>query len=256
VKSIPSLGIRPVTAVTSLDDDVFVMRKDSKAVEVYQYEAGTFKFEFKRHVKVPELRKCSEGIAACGHHKCLYISEAGEDSVHRADLSGSNEVTKWSVAPEPKHLSLAREPKGLSVNDVHNVVVACYKARKIQEHTTHGILVKEICLKAVMTRPWHSVQLSTGYYAVSQNTSPGAVVVVNGDGQELLRYNGDKGVLGYPTSLAVRKIITRESKIDVIHVADSANDRILSMKIKKNSPSYDHHHEGNFCRMPGLTFNC
>ena len=155
-------------------------------------------------------------------------------------------MTKWSVAPEPKHLSLAREPKGLSVNDVHNVVVACYKARKIQEHTTHGILVKEICLKAVMTRPWHSVQLSTGYYAVSQNTSPGAVVVVNGDGQELLRYNGDKGVLGYPTSLAVRKIITRESKIDVIHVADSANDRILSMKIKKNSPSYDHHHEGNF----------
>jgi len=45
--------------------------------------------------------------------------------------------------------AVADSPRGLSVNNVHNLVVACSKARKLQEYTTHGRIVREIRLQAV-----------------------------------------------------------------------------------------------------------
>jgi len=129
------------------------------------------------------------------------------------------EVFLWSAAGVPRRLSVAREPKGLSVNEAHNVLVACYKAKRIQEYTTHGTLVRDICLKAGVTSPWHAVQLTSGHYVVSQNASPGVVSVVTGDGQVV---HSCKTEMKYPTSIAVKQN-------DLIHVADSANDRILTM---------------------------
>ena len=114
---------------------------------------------------------------------------------------------------------MAREPKGLSVNEAHNVLVTCYKAKRIQEYTTHGTLVRDIRLKAGVTSPWHAVQLTSGHYVVSQNASPGVVSVVRGDGHVV---HSCKTEMKYPTSVAVKQN-------DLIHVADSANDRILTM---------------------------
>ena len=204
-----------VTAVASLGDDVFVMRLGSQQVEVY--DAKSLKHQ--HDIAVRELGNSSCGLAVCAHHKCLYVSDAANDSVHRAELSRGNAATTWSVAGVPRGLSVAREPKGLSVNEARNVLVACYKARRIQEYTTHGTLVRDICLKAGVTSPFHAVQLSNGHYVVSQNTSPGAVSVVRGDGQVV---HNCKGEVYYPTSLAVKRD-------DLIHVADSANNRILTM---------------------------
>ena len=154
---IPSQDRDGVTAVTSLGDDVFVVRSSGQQVEVY--DARTFALQ--RHITVPGL-ECSWGLAACAHYKCLYVSDAVHDSVHRAELSGSSAVKQWSVA---------RDPRGLSVNMAHrpNVVVACGAAKKIQEYRAHGTLVREICLQqAGVTSPWHAIQLSTGHYVVSQ----------------------------------------------------------------------------------------
>jgi len=202
-----------VTAVTSLDDDVFVVRDNSQQVEVY--DAVTFALQ--RHIIVHGLGSYTPGMTACARNKCLYLSNYDNRSVHRVELSGSNAVKKWSVTGGPR---------GLSVNIAHNLVVACHEANKLQEYTTHGSLVREICLQAGMKFPWHAIQLSTGDYVVSQWKSPGVVSVVGVDGQVVHSYGpsqtSDVGQMKHPTNLAV-------TKNDDILVSDGDNNRILSI---------------------------
>jgi len=212
---IPSQGGDGVSAVTSLGDDVFVARWNRQQVEVY--DAVTLTLQ--RRLKVPELSQYPAGLAACPINNCLYASESEylQHRVHRVKLSGSNAVKKWAVASSPT---------GLSVNSEHNLIVACRIANKLQEYTTHGSLVREICLPARVTEPWHAIQLSTGDYVVSQNKSPGVVRVVGVDGQVVRSYGqsqtSDVGQMKYPRGLAV-------TKNDDILVADEHNNRILSI---------------------------
>ena len=205
-----------MSAVTSLGDDVFVVRENSQQhVEVYDAETLTLQ----RHIAVHGL--CyPTGLVACPNNNCLYASGWNDSNIHRVELSGSNAVKKWSVVGSPR---------GLSVNIAHNLVVACRGANKLQEYTTRGSLVREICLQSSLTKltnPWHAIQLSTGDYVVSHNTSPGVVSVVGVDGQVIHSYvhsqTSDVGVMKYPTSLAV-------TKNDDILVADQCNNRILSI---------------------------
>jgi len=208
---IQSQGRDSVSAVTSLGNEVFVLRWISQQ-QVEVYDASTFTLQ--RYITVPGLGTCSWGLAACAHYKCLYVSDY-IGNIHRAELSGSSAVKKWSVASGPL---------GLSVNKQHNVVVACLGADKIEEYTTHGALVREIRLEqAGVTYPWHAVQLSTGDYVVSEAKSPGVVSVVGIDGRVVRRYcpsrSSDVGKMKYPTGLAV-------TKNDDILVADE-NNRIL-----------------------------
>jgi len=209
---IPSPGRHKVTAVTSLGDEVFVARWKSQQVEVY--DAVTLTLQ--RHLTVPALG--TEGIAVCPINNCLYASDWNKNSVHRVELSGSNAVKKWRVASRPA---------GLSVNSEHNLIVTSLEATKLQEYTTHGSLVREICLKADVIWPWHAIQLSTGDYVVSQSTSPGVVSVVGVDGQVVRScgpsQSSDVGQMKGPTSLAV-------TKNDDILVADECINRILSIK--------------------------
>ena len=210
---IPSQSRNSVYAVTSLDDDVFVVSYMSQQVEVY--DAVTFTLQ--HHIAVQGLGRVTCGMTACGRNKCLYLSNYNNVNVHRVELSGSNAVKKWSVASNPR---------GLSVNIAHNLVVACAKANKLQEYTTHGSLVREICLQAGVIKPWHAIQLSTGDYVVSQNRSPSVVSVVGVDGQVRQSYRhsqtSDVGQMEYPRSLAV-------TKNDNILVADGGNNRIVSI---------------------------
>jgi len=210
---VPSQGRGGVTALTSLDDDVFVVRDDSQQVEVY--DAVTLTLQ--RHITVPGLGSFIPGMTACARNKCLYLSHYLDNSVHRVELSGSIAIKKWSVASRPA---------GLSVNIAHNLVVACCGANKLQEYTTHGSLAREIRLHAGVTDPWHAIQLSSGDFVVSQHTSPGVVGVVGVNGQVVHSYGqsqrSDIGQMKYPTSLAV-------TKNDDILVADRGNNRILSV---------------------------
>jgi len=216
-----------VAAVTSLGDDVFVARKESGRVEIY--DARTF--TLRGHFQFPKVTLALQisftfhsnqinddmltGLAACPDNKCLYASCNHYDTVYRVELSGSNAVNEWTVASCPR---------GLSVNSEHNLIVACCDANKLQEYTTHGSLVREICLQAGVTSPWHAIQLSTGDYVVSQRTSSGVVSVVGVDGQVVRSYGrsqtSDVGRMKCPTSLAV-------TMYDDILVADEGNNRIL-----------------------------
>jgi len=121
-----------VCAVTSLGEEVFVARRgNSQKVEVY--DAGTLTLQ--RSITVPGLGKQRFGLIACIVNSCLYVSDYDNHSIHRAELRGSNAVKKWSVA---------NNPAGLSVNRAHNVVVAFEWAKKLQEYTTDGSLVRDM----------------------------------------------------------------------------------------------------------------
>jgi len=201
-----------VYAVTSLGNEVFVLRF-GRQQQVEVYDASTFTLQ--RNITVRGLGSWSRGLAACAHYKCLYVADSQHSSIHRAELSGSNAVKMWSMDSGPY---------GLSVNKLHNVVVACCGANKIQEYTTHGALVREISLRqAGVRRPWHAVQLSTGDYVVSEVKSPGVVSAVGIDGQVVRRYCpsplSDLGEMS-PSGLAV-------TQNDDILVTDGSSNRIL-----------------------------
>jgi len=203
-----------VWAVTSLDDDVFVVRCSSQSIQVY--DAVTF--TLKRQIAVPTLGPWPHDITACTRNKCLYLSDYYQCNVRRVEVAGSNAVKKiWPVASGPA---------GLSVNKAFNLVVTCCGANFLQEYTTHGTLVREICLQAGVTSPWHAVQLSTGDYVVSQHKLLGVVSVVGVDGQVVHSYGqsetSDVGQMEFSRSLAV-------TKNDDILVADEGNNRILSI---------------------------
>jgi len=201
-----------VGGVTSLGDDVFVLRYDSQQnIEVY--DAKTFTLQ--RHITVPEIGGNQETFAACPYNNCLYASSCNNSNMHRIDLSRGNAVTKWSVA---------RCPLGLTVNSEHNLLVVSQGERKLQIFTTHGTLLQDIQLQVDIECPRHAVQLSTGQFLVSHSGSLHRVCLVGVDGAVVRSYGGQKGSqltqMNEPLGLAV----DREGRVIV---ADCWNNRLL-----------------------------
>jgi len=123
---------KPVGGVTSLGDDVFVVRcPSSQQIEVYDAPNCTLQ----RSLAVPGLGSWTYGLAVCPVNNCLYASDWGNSSVHRVELSRSNAVMKWSVA---------RDPVGLTVNRAQNLLVVSRDLSKLQEFTTRGTLLQNI----------------------------------------------------------------------------------------------------------------
>ena len=182
-----------VTGVTSLGDDVFVVRYNSQQ-KIEVYDANTFTLQ--RHITVPGLGFSRFDLAVCPHNDCLYASDLHSASVLRVDLSGSNAtrkrfmkrsggnaVMKWSVTSGPV---------GLSVNSEHNLIVVSGEL-KLQIFTTHGTLLQDIQLQADIEHPWHAVQLSTGQFLVSHGGSLHRVCLVAVDEAVVRSYGGQKG---------------------------------------------------------------
>ena len=222
-----------VTAVTSLGDDVFVVRWCTEP-KIEVYDAKTFTLQ--RHITVPGLGRISYGLAACPHNNCLYASVADRDNdrVHRVELSGSNAVMKWSVASGPA---------GLSVNSEHNLLVVSEGERKLQIFTTHGTLLQNIQLQAGI-EPRRAVQLPTGQFLVSHSGSLHRVCLVGVDGAVVRSYGGQKGSqltqMNEPRDLSV----DREGRV---LVADWENNRLLVIDQSLSSA-----HEMSVCVDGGL----
>jgi len=202
-----------VGGVTSLGDDVFVVRDSSQEIEVYDAET----FELQRHITVPGLGRYSFGLEACPHNNCLYASDCNNASVHRVglELSGNNVVKKWSVA---------RRPVGLWVNSEQNLLVVSQDECKLQIFMTHGTLLQNIQLQADIKYPQHAVQLPSGQFLVSHSGSLHRVCLVGVDGAVVRRYGGQRGSqltqMNYPRGLSV----DREGRV---LVADYCNNRLL-----------------------------
>jgi len=206
-------GEAGVTLVTSLGDDVFVVRWDrSQQVEVY--DAVTFTLQ--RRLSVPGLLY-SLGLAACASNNCLYASDFGNDRIHRVELTLSNAVTKWSVG---------QRPTGLTVNSAKNVVVVIIAERKLQEFTTHGTLLHTIQLQPDIKYPRQVTELTSGQFVISCGVyeTLHRVCLLDVQGAVVGSYGGtrssDLTKMNQPAGLAV-------DKHGNILVADQNNNRLL-----------------------------
>jgi len=202
----------PVTAVTSLGDEVFVVRSQCcQGVEVY--DAGTFTLQHR--LQVPGLSGGSRGLAACASNKCLYASDYLHDLIHRLDLSGSNAATRWSVG---------RYPEGLTVSIDRNVLVVIGGKRKLQQFTTHGSRLRTIQLQPGIVSPSQVIQLSSGQFVISDERSEHGVCLVDDKGAVVRSFGGTRGSgltkMNEPAGLAV-------DKHGNILVADKLNNRLL-----------------------------
>jgi len=212
---------KSITAVTSLGDDIFVLRRfGRKRVQVY--DANTFKF--RRYITIPEIYSFSLGIAACDYFKCLYVSNSSfniSNNIYRVDLRVHRRkmVKTWNVL---------YIPFGMSVNNAHNLTVTY--VNKIQEYTTDGSPVREICLQEPIMDLNHAIQLSTGDYVVINRpyNSPDVVSIVGEDGIVRRTSRALDGLYVDEPCLAV-------TKNNVILVAESSYNRILSTNHLLNS---------------------
>jgi len=210
-------GRAPVTGVTSLGDDVFIVRFDSfdsKQVEVYN--AVTFTLQRRLPVTGLGLGRSLCGLAACASNKCLYASDFRNDRVHRVDLLGSNAVTQWSVG---------RVPVSLTVSSDKNVLVVIEDGRKLQQFTTHGSLLRTIQLQPDIELPRQAIQLSSGQFVISHSGgTQHRVCLVDDKGAVVRSFGGTPGSdltkMDAPAGLAV-------DEHGNILVADQLNHRLL-----------------------------
>jgi len=204
-------GGADVTGVTSLGDDVFVVRND-KSQQVAVYDAVTFTLQ--RHLSVPGLGR-SFGLAACASNKCLYASDFDNDRVHRVELSGSNAVTSWSVG---------RRPVGLTVNSAKNVLVVIRDERQLRQFTTHGTPSQTIQLQPDIEYPRRVVELSNGQFVINHTGAHHRVCLLDDKGAVVRSYGGTPGsdltTMNCPRGLAV-------DENENILVADNDNNRLL-----------------------------
>ena len=143
---------RPVSGVTSLGDEVFVLRdKERDQVEVYD----VITFRLLRCITVRDIRGFAN-MTSCEHYHCVYISACSAMCIHRVYVQGGA-TTWWAVNDEPH---------GLSVTKAHNVLVTCRVVRKIKEFSSHGALLREMTLPDDVINPWHAIQLTSGQYVV------------------------------------------------------------------------------------------
>ena len=198
--------------MTSLGDEVFVVRWSSQQVEVYD----VITLKQKKTLSVPGLgSQVYCGLAACDVNKCLYISDCDNNVVHRVELARNNIVTKWSVS---------KGPEGLSVNSSHNVLVAGNGTHKIEEYTTHGTLVRQISLQSEIQYPKHVVQLSSDQFGVTHQGPNHGYSVVDVNGQVIKTYGHSYGSgprqMNQPYGIAI-------NSRDFGFIADTNNNRII-----------------------------
>ena len=121
-------GSTGVYGIALIGEFVYVVRNYEK--KLYVYEATTMRFH--RRISLNGLSHSASSLAACPKHNCLYFGDWNDLTVHRVDLANTKLVKKWEVA---------EKPEGLSVNEAHNVLVACLTDSVLEEYTTNGHLV-------------------------------------------------------------------------------------------------------------------
>jgi DNA-binding beta-propeller fold protein YncE len=198
-------------AVAALDDQVFVTRNQrttSDQIEVYS--ATTF--QLTRNITVPGATGDLNGLTVSPTYNFLFVSDYNNYFVHRVSLSSTSTI-KWSVCINPR---------GLSVNKAHNVLVACASG-SVQEYTADGSLVRTLTESGSFL--WHAIENNDGTLAISRYNTKNQVCLKSISGTVLNCFGtvapgSGPGQLNYPLSLAV-------DRNGNIAVADYNNNRII-----------------------------
>ena len=148
-------GGNAVGGITVLYDEVFIVRYELPALEVYDSET----LSLRSSIPVSELRRPCD-IAASVRYSCLYVADPHGRSgscVHRIQLNAKFE-TYWKVNDRPDGIS--------ATLDGRNVIVISEAVRKIYEYTTDGHLIRRLGLHEDIVHPMHAVQLDFDQFAV------------------------------------------------------------------------------------------
>jgi len=169
---------QPVWGVTSLDNEIFLLRPRGRdQIEVYD----VITYRLQRCLTVPNARGFID-ITSCEHYHCLYIGDPRVECVHRLDVDGA--ATQWPVNGEPR---------GLSVNAAHNVIVTCRRVRKIKEFSSHGDLRRELTLPDDVINPRHTIQSRSGQFIVCHGAGSDQlhrVCMISADGRHIVHSHG------------------------------------------------------------------
>jgi len=202
-----------VWGVTTLDNVIYVLRR-KEMEQIAAYDANSYRLQKK--FSVPGLR-CAYGIVACPNYQCLYVSGGYDSCVHRVSLI-NDVVTNWPVYDSFR---------GLSVTNMHSVLVTCDEVRKIKEFRTGGKLLRQIELPEDVMSPWHTIQLSSGEFIVchgDRRNPVHRVCLIDSNGHVVKSYGGAVGTgtqqMNVPYHLAV-------DRNGFVFVADVINNRVL-----------------------------
>ena len=152
---------KPVYGVAVLDAELFVVRRETAELEVYDCATST-----------PTRRLAIDGLVnpvdmAAGGGGVYVVDEGyvGRDDkvVHRVDAA-TGTATKWSLGGDvPYGISVTTTMTSSSGRDDKNsdvvVVVTFPDARRLKEYTGDGRLVRQVQLPDDITNPWHAVRL-------------------------------------------------------------------------------------------------
>lgn len=221
-------GDRGIVGVAASADCLYVLRHPSHQ-QVQVYDMTTFEQQFALQVPGLSDDAWDNGLTACVVNNCLYISDGEHDAVHKVDLNltamSSKKIHKWGVSSNPR---------GLSINIKHNLLVACWSAKKIEEYTTEGTLVRDIFLgvnKGMSLNPVHAIQTTNDQFVVCccNGTSNGQnyiVIETDAKGLVIMIYGKQKkSSTEQSSSIPCHLAIDRNN--EVIFVADSGGNKIL-----------------------------
>jgi NHL repeat len=217
--------------MTSIDSRLFVLHSPNEQ-QIQVYDTKTFTQQQTLQVKGLGDDTSGSGLIACVTNKCLYVSDWSKYTVFKVELTGKNKLSSWQVD---------RRPYGLSLNTICNLLVACHGANKIQEYTTCGLLVREICLRVndCDLYPYHAIQLASGQFVVGCSNGKWPpdtvydVVEVDTKGRVVLSYNYQLESTSQPKFNWPRRLSVVENNRHII-VTDCWNQRILILNRSMN----------------------
>ena len=169
----------PVARVTSLADEVYVLRSQRTRDEVEVYDVITYHLQ--RCLTVPDCKGFTD-MTSCEHYRCVYIGDHIVECIHRLHAQGA--ATRWAVNDRPVRLS---------VNAAHSVLVTCRAVQKIKVFSSHGELLRELTLPDDVINPWHAIQLTNGQYIVCHGRPSDAVhrvCKISVDGRNIVKSHG------------------------------------------------------------------
>jgi len=201
-----------VFGVTLLAGDIYLLRRKARdQVEVYD----VITYRLQRRLNMPDARSFTD-MTSCEHNRCVYMGDYRGKCVHRLDVQDA--VTRWA---------LNDEPRGLSVNAAHNVLVTCHKVRKIKEFSSHGDLLRKLTLPDDVIMPWHAIQTRSGQFIVCHGDGDDPVhrvCMISAGGRHIVHSHGghwgsDTDQYNMPRHLTV-------DDNDSVFVADCGNRRV------------------------------
>ena len=208
-----------VCGVTLLDNLLYVLRDGLSSEQLEVYHKDSYHLQYRLTVSALDS---PADIVACAHNRCAYISDGGGGAqcVRRLALPCAAVRSSWPVNDKPA---------GLSVSDLHSLLVTCPEVRLVKEFSTDGRLLRQVQLPEDVVVPCHTAQLTGARLAVCHGgyydrAGRHRVCLIGSDGQVDKSFGGScsSGTqqMNAPAHLAV-------DRNKFVFVADLGNDRVL-----------------------------